>query len=281
MSTAPLSGLAPIPKGTLVFHDHFVFRWPENNNGDETDPDMLFHVSVSRGTVTLTADGFGAKGAYRNGSLLVKLSHWHEAHAQGMAARSAETKARPEGQQPGAAERHAPNNRITPGSAPTGEALTDEQEREAFEAWARQQPAWLIKDLQRYSNTGEYGHATSAVAWTVWKARAALATHPSAPVAPIPMLLFCPACGTQHVDAVESTLVWTGGAVPEPSHDEVTWDNPPHRSHLCHHCGCIWRPADVPTTGVKAIATKGKNTSVSKAAAGCNPQCCRQPAPQN
>jgi hypothetical protein len=78
------------------------------------------------------------------------------------------------------------------------------------------------------------------------------------PVVPIPMLLHCPRCGTQHVDAVESTLAWTGGAVPEPSHDEVTWDNPPHRSHLCHHCGCIWRPADVPTTGVKAIATKGK-----------------------
>src|SRR5574340_600312 len=23
------------------------------------------------------------------------------------------------------------------------------------------------------------------------------------------------------------------------------WDNPPHRSHLCHGCGHIWRPADV------------------------------------
>jgi hypothetical protein len=78
---------------------------------------------------------------------------------------------------------------------------------------------------------------------------------------PIPMLLFCPACGTQHIDAPESALVWTGGAVPEPSHDETTWDNPPHRSHLCHGCGHIWRPADVPTTGVAAIKTRGSADS--------------------
>jgi hypothetical protein len=38
----------------------------------------------------------------------------------------------------------------------------------------------------------------------------------------------------------------------------VTWDNPPHRSHLCHGCGLIWRPADVPTTGIATIGTRGK-----------------------
>lgn len=64
------------------------------------------------------------------------------------------------------------------------------------------------------------------------------------PVLPIPMILFCPKCGLQHID--------------EP--DELTpdWQNPPHRSHLCHGCGCIWRPADVATVGVRAIETKGK-----------------------
>jgi hypothetical protein len=60
---------------------------------------------------------------------------------------------------------------------------------------------------------------------------------------PIPMVLHCPQCGAQHIDQ----------ATPE-------WDNPPHRSHACQKpgCGCIWRPADVPTTGVEWVTTKGK-----------------------
>lgn len=62
--------------------------------------------------------------------------------------------------------------------------------------------------------------------------------------APVPMLLFCPKCSTQHIDA--------------PDERTEGWDNPPHRSHLCHACGCIWRPADVPTTGVRSIKTAGK-----------------------
>lgn len=61
------------------------------------------------------------------------------------------------------------------------------------------------------------------------------------PPAPIPMVLHCPMCLVQHVD--------------EPS---ATWDNPPHRSHQCQNCGHIWRPADVATTGVPAIETKGQ-----------------------
>ena len=57
---------------------------------------------------------------------------------------------------------------------------------------------------------------------------------------PINMVLHCPSCGLQHVDA--------------PDGD---WTNPPHRSHLCHGCGTIWRPADVPTNGVSSIETRG------------------------
>ena len=57
----------------------------------------------------------------------------------------------------------------------------------------------------------------------------------------IPMVLYCPECGEQHIDEA------TEG-----------WDNPPHRSHLCHACKCIWRPADVPTTGVHGIETVGQ-----------------------
>lgn len=59
----------------------------------------------------------------------------------------------------------------------------------------------------------------------------------------IPLMLHCPRCGTQHIDE------------PAPG-----WDNPPHRSHACQKpgCLCVWRPADVPTTGVAASTTAGK-----------------------
>lgn len=65
---------------------------------------------------------------------------------------------------------------------------------------------------------------------------------------PVPMLLFCPECGTQHIDAPEE---------PVDNMDVKVWTNPPHRSHLCHNCNCIWRPADVPTVGVASINTRG------------------------
>ncbi|KVQ87305.1 hypothetical protein WK09_19900 [Burkholderia ubonensis] len=92
--------------------------------------------------------------------------------------------------------------------------------------------------------------------WQWAQARAALLAaspveQPAA--APIPMLLFCPRCGTQHIDAPETK--------PDDQDDRVpvtTWANPPHRSHLCHACGIIWRPADVATVGVAAIETHGK-----------------------
>jgi hypothetical protein len=64
--------------------------------------------------------------------------------------------------------------------------------------------------------------------------------EPPVPAAPVPMLLHCPRCLTQHVDAPDEAKGWT---------------NPPHRSHLCHACGTVWRPADVATTGVASIET--------------------------
>lgn len=57
----------------------------------------------------------------------------------------------------------------------------------------------------------------------------------------IDMLLWCPVCHAQHIDAATET-----------------WDNPPHRSHECQHCKTIWRPADVATNGVLSIKTRGK-----------------------
>jgi hypothetical protein len=64
---------------------------------------------------------------------------------------------------------------------------------------------------------------------------------------PIDMVLFCPKCGMQHIDA--------------PDERTPDWKNEPHRSHLCHGCGHIWRPADVPTNGVEAVKTAGKADS--------------------
>ncbi|HYD38081.1 MAG TPA: helix-turn-helix transcriptional regulator [Allosphingosinicella sp.] len=69
--------------------------------------------------------------------------------------------------------------------------------------------------------------------------------------APIDMLLFCPKCGVKHVDDPEPGMVRKGVS-------EEPWTNPPHRSHLCHACYTIWRPADVPTNGVERLKTTGK-----------------------
>ena len=51
---------------------------------------------------------------------------------------------------------------------------------------------------------------------------------------PIPMILHCPECGEQHIDTDE-------------------WEVILHKTHLCLHCGHLWRPMEVPTVGVKSI----------------------------
>jgi hypothetical protein len=81
---------------------------------------------------------------------------------------------------------------------------------------------------------------------------------------PIPMVLTCPKCGWLHVDQEESENDYShrrnksvrSGATPESISSR--WTNPPHKSHLCHNCGIVWRPADVATTGVENIQTRGK-----------------------
>ena len=82
--------------------------------------------------------------------------------------------------------------------------------------------------------------------------RAALAGD----VEPIDMVLHCPKCGMQHIDAVDPVVMPDGMFEGDDG-----WDNPPHRSHLCHFCRHIWRPADVPTNGVEAVKTTGKDDS--------------------
>lgn len=73
---------------------------------------------------------------------------------------------------------------------------------------------------------------------------------------PIPMILFCPSCGVQHIDRDEPHTS------SECNLDKCVcgaWQNPPHRSHLCANCGHVWRPADVPTEGVNDIVTRGQH----------------------
>lgn len=88
---------------------------------------------------------------------------------------------------------------------------------------------------------------------------------------PIPMVLHCPECHEQHVDKAEAFTPTGRCECAGPDECEVcesnraafeeSWQNPPHRSHLCAKCGCIWRPADVPTVGVERITTRGKADS--------------------
>jgi len=83
------------------------------------------------------------------------------------------------------------------------------------------------------------------VAVEQWNTRVELARRDE-PLPPLDLLLFCPCCGTQHIDA------------PEPFSG---WLNPPHKSHVCHVCGHIWRPSDSCTNGVGSIKTVGQHDS--------------------
>lgn len=50
----------------------------------------------------------------------------------------------------------------------------------------------------------------------------------------VPMLLWCPECGERHIDEGEfATRV--------------------HTTHACQNCGHCWRPAIVPTCGVRFL----------------------------
>lgn len=53
-------------------------------------------------------------------------------------------------------------------------------------------------------------------------------------VQPIPMVLTCPSCGVRHID-------------------EGEFATRPHHTHACQSCGVVWRPAIVPTVGVRFL----------------------------
>lgn len=50
---------------------------------------------------------------------------------------------------------------------------------------------------------------------------------------PVPMHLTCPKCMQVHVD-------------------REVWATRPHKTHLCEHCGNLWRPHGYATVGVEA-----------------------------
>lgn len=51
---------------------------------------------------------------------------------------------------------------------------------------------------------------------------------------PVPMRIPCPECGKLHID-------------------EGEFATKPHHTHACQHCGLVWRPAIVPTVGVRFL----------------------------
>lgn len=74
-------------------------------------------------------------------------------------------------------------------------------------------------------------------------------------------ILYCPACGKQHIDAPE---LCENPECEQHGTDHThpgLWMNGPHRTHLCHFCGETWRPSDEATNGVADIETQGSNDS--------------------
>lgn len=95
---------------------------------------------------------------------------------------------------------------------------------------------------------------------------------------PLPMLLWCPVCHEQHIDAPEpacpffipfndaETKIAGAFCVKAEGHqgdhsqaeEDMRWMNPPHKTHKCHNCGTKWRPCVLNTTGI-AFVKPGEN----------------------
>lgn len=83
---------------------------------------------------------------------------------------------------------------------------------------------------------------------------------------PIDAILFCPNCCEQHVDEAKPDICQECGwhKLDHVADNDgacrsfTAWLNPPHKSHRCNFCNHVWRPADAPTNGVLALATKGE-----------------------
>jgi len=58
--------------------------------------------------------------------------------------------------------------------------------------------------------------------------------HRQASGTALPIRLPCPSCGALHID-------------------EGEFATKPHHTHACQECGNVWRPAVVPTVGVRFL----------------------------
>jgi hypothetical protein len=84
--------------------------------------------------------------------------------------------------------------------------------------------------------------------------------------APLDIVIFCPRCNVQHIDAADPNCE-TCGRPPDQHFENAgcefkEWTNPPHKSHRCKNCNLVFRPADVPTNGVLSARTRGGNDNV-------------------
>lgn len=123
------------------------------------------------------------------------------------------------------------------------------------------------EDVVGIVRLGDTGELTRGEMWDLLRKGERVAAHclaeANAPT-PVNMVLPCPRCGELHIDAPEVTNDpgrMSADALDAGAVEEEVWSNPPHRSHLCHTCGLVWRPADVPTNGVDHVRTSGKNDS--------------------
>jgi hypothetical protein len=86
------------------------------------------------------------------------------------------------------------------------------------------------------------GHDLSASAAAIAEEATRKAIGPDRPApCPIPMILHCPECKTQHVDEG----IWATTRL--------------HKSHLCAACNHTWRVADVPTVGVATLPSVARD----------------------
>lgn len=128
------------------------------------------------------------------------------------------------------------------------------------------EPSKIVACAYKHGHEGNHS-------WLFLRELVTLADSIILKVEPVQMVLHCPRCGAQHIDKAVTRCKKFEGLTEndrcgfEEGHVQpckwlvspvLEWDNPPHKSHLCAKCKCIWRPADVSTVGVEAIATRGE-----------------------
>jgi hypothetical protein len=91
-----------------------------------------------------------------------------------------------------------------------------------FTGWGPEPRVRLAKELEQIAILHHIGELT------------ALRKEVNGLAAPIPLLLTCPSCGERHVDVGE-------------------FASKSHHTHACQFCGMTWRPAIVPTVGVRFL----------------------------